>query len=130
MRLSCARRAAVRPLQRFAYREDKLNAEIDTAYLAWLGRNDLNRFLPNEEKVEISSIFNWFKADFEKAGGTKEVLAKHAPENARDFLGSGDYEIIYLPYNWGLNDQWTQGNGYGRGHLLWDRFVDFMTFWN
>jgi hypothetical protein len=125
----CAARSCP-PLQRFAYREDKLNAEIDTAYLAWLGRNDLNRFLPNEKKVEISSIFNWFKADFEKAGGTKEVLAKHAPENARDFLGSGDYEIIYLPYNWGLNDQGTQGNGYGRGHLLWDRFVDFMTFWN
>ena len=92
------------------------------------GGNELNRFLPNEEKVEISSIFNWFKADFEKAGGTKEVLAKHAPENARDFLASGDYEIIYLPYNWGLNDQGTQGNGYGRGHSLgpFRRFHDLL----
>jgi hypothetical protein len=127
--LVCAARSCP-PLQRFAYRKDKLNAQIDTAYLAWLGRGDLNRFLPNEKKVEISSIFNWFKEDFDKAGGTKKVLAKHAPENARNFLASGDYEIIYLPYNWGLNDQGAQGKGYSRGRMLWDRFVDFITFWN
>jgi len=127
--LVCAARSCP-PLQRFAYWADKLNAQIDTAYLAWLGRDDLNRFLPNEKKVEISSIFNWFKEDFDKAGGTKKVLAKHAPENARNFLASGDYEIIYLPYNWGLNDQGAQGKGYSRGRMLWDRFVDFITFWN
>jgi hypothetical protein len=127
--LVCAARSCP-PLQRFAYRKDKLNAQIDTAYLAWLGRDDLNRFLPNEKKVEISSIFNWFKKDFDKAGGTKKVLAKHAPENARDLLASDDYEVIYLPYNWGLNDQGAQGKGYSRGRMLWDRFVDFITFWN
>lgn len=127
--LVCAARSCP-PLQRFAYREDKLDSQIDTAYLAWLGRDDLNRFLPNEKKVEISSIFNWFKEDFDKAGGTKRVLPKHAPENARNFLASGNYEIIYLPYDWGLNDQGTQGKDYGRGRLLWDRFVDFITFWN
>ena len=127
--LVCAARSCP-PLQRFAYQEDKLDSQIDTAYLAWLGRDDLNRFLPNEKKVEISSIFNWFKEDFDKAGGTKRVLPKHAPENARNFLASGNYEIIYLPYDWGLNDQGTQGKDYGRGRLLWDRFVDFITFWN
>lgn len=127
--LVCAARSCP-PLQRFAYREDKLDPQIDTAYVAWLGRDDLNRFLPNEKKVEISSIFNWFKEDFNKAGGTKRVLPKHAPENARNFLAGGDYEIIYLPYDWGLNDQGTQGKDYGRGRLLWDRFVDFITFWN
>jgi Protein of unknown function, DUF547 len=127
--LVCAARSCP-PLQRFAYRPDKLDAQIDTAYVVWLGRDDLNRFLPNEKKVEISSIFNWFKKDFDKAGGTKKVLAKHAPENARGFLASEDYEVIYLPYNWGLNDQGSQGKGYSRGRLLWDRFVDFITFWN
>ena len=127
--LVCAARSCP-PLQRFAYREDKLDSQIDTAYLAWLGRDDLNRFLPKEKKVEISSIFNWFKEDFEKAGGTKEILAKHAPENARNFLAGGDYEIVYLPYNWGLNDQGAQGKDYGRARMIWDRFIDFITFWN
>ena len=127
--LVCAARSCP-PLQRFAYRTDNLNAQIDTAYLAWLGRDDLNRFLPNEKKVEISSIFDWFRKDFDKAGGTKQVLAKHAPLNARGFLASDDYEIIYLPYNWGLNDQGLHGKRYSRGRMLWDRFVDFVTFWN
>jgi Protein of unknown function, DUF547 len=127
--LVCAARNCP-PLQRFAYRADKLNAQIDTAYLAWLGRHDLNRFLPGEKKIEISSIFNWFKTDFDKAGGTKKILAQHAPGNVRSFLASDDYEIIYLPYNWGLNDQGSQGKGYSRGRMLWDRFVDFVRFWN
>jgi len=127
--LVCAARSCP-PLQRLAYRADRLNAQIDTAYLVWLGRDDLNRFLPAEKKVEISSIFNWFKEDFDKAGGPKKVLAKHAPENARHFLASGNYEIIYLPYNWGLNDQGARGKGYTSGRMLWDRFVDFVTFWN
>jgi hypothetical protein len=126
--LVCAARSCP-PLQRFAYRTDKLNEQIDAAYLAWLGRDDLNRFLPGERKVEISSIFNWFNEDFDKAAGTKKVLAKYAPENVREFLAGDDYEIIYLPYNWGLNDQGEQGKRYSRGRMLWDRFVDFATFW-
>ena len=127
--LVCAARSCP-PLQRFAYRKEKLNAQIDTAYLAWLGRDDLNRFLPNEKKVEISSIFDWFRKDFDKAGGTKQVLAKHAPQTARSFLASDDYAITYLPYNWALNDQGSQAKGYSRGRMLRDRFVDFITFWN
>jgi hypothetical protein len=127
--LVCAARSCP-PLQRFAYQKDKLDAQIGRAYLTWLGRHDLNRFLPDEKKAEISSIFNWFKKDFDEAGGTKKVLAKYAPESARGFLASDDYEIIYLPYNWGLNDQGSQGKGYSRGRMLWDRFVDFITFWN
>jgi Protein of unknown function, DUF547 len=126
--LVCAARSCP-PLQRFAYRADKLHAQIDAAYLAWLSREDLNRFLPNKKKAEISSIFNWFKKDFDEAGGTKKVLAKHAAESAREFLASDDYEIAYLPYNWGLNDQGWQGKSYGRGRMLWDRVVDFITFW-
>ncbi len=126
--LVCAARSCP-PLQRFAYRPDKLNEQIGTAYRAWLGREDLNRFLPDEKKIEISSIFNWFKEDFDKAGGTKKILAKYAPGTAGLPAGN-DYEIIYLPYNWGLNDQGEQGKGYSRFRMLWDRFVDFITFWN
>jgi hypothetical protein len=28
----------------------------------------LNHFMPEKKKAEISSVFNWFKEDFEKAG--------------------------------------------------------------
>jgi hypothetical protein len=127
--LVCAARSCP-PLQRFAYTPDQLDEQIDTAYRAWLSREDLNRFLPAENKVEISGIFNWFAEDFEKVGGVKKVLAKYAPEKYHDFLAGGDYEITYLPYNWGLNDQGATGEGYSRMRMIWDRILDVITFWN
>src|SRR5438552_7343587 len=63
--LVCAARSCP-PLQRFAYTADKVGEQDDAAYRAWLAREDLNKFLPNERKVEISSIFKWFKQDFDK----------------------------------------------------------------
>src|SRR5262245_58387808 len=51
--LVCAARSCP-PLQRFAYMPPQLDAQIDSAYRAWLAREDLNRFLPNQQKVEIS----------------------------------------------------------------------------
>ena len=58
--LVCAARSCP-PLQRLAYTADKFEEQNDRAYQAWLARADLNKFLPNEKKVDISSIFKWFK---------------------------------------------------------------------
>ncbi len=108
------------PLERFAYTADKFEEQNDLAYHAWLGREDLNKFSPNERKVEISSIFKWFKQDFDKAGGIPEILGRYAPKSLRDFATGGKYEIKYLPYNWGLNDQGPHGRHYSRTHLILD----------
>jgi hypothetical protein len=117
--LVCAARSCP-PLQRFAYAADKFEEQNDSAYRAWLGREDLNRLLPNEKKVEISSIFKWFKPDFDKAGGIPKILGRYAPQLVREFAGGGKYEIKYLPYNWGLNDQGPHGRNYSRANLLFD----------
>lgn len=117
--LVCAARSCP-PLQRFAYTADKFDEQDDTAYRAWLARADLNKFLPNEKKVEISSIFKWFKQDFGKAGGIPKILGRYVPLLVRDFAASGKYEIKYLPYNWGLNDQGPHGRNYSRAQLLLD----------
>jgi hypothetical protein len=76
--------------------------------------------MPNERKVEISSIFKWFKQDFEKAGGIAEILGRYAPSAVREFATGGDYEVKYLSYNWGLNDQGPHGRNYGRAQLIFD----------
>ncbi len=115
----CARSCP--PLQRFAYTTGKLNEQIDTAYRAWLGREDLNQYLPNDKKVKISSIFKWFKEDFDSLGGVKKLLARYAPASFQDFLKKGDYDIDYLPYHWGLNDQGGKGKDYGRFDFIWDK---------
>lgn len=127
--LVCAARSCP-PLQRFAYTGAKLDSQIDTAYRAWLARGDLNEFLPDKKKIDVSSIFKWFKEDFEKAGGLSEVLPRYAPKEHRKFLASGDYKVSHKSYNWGLNDQAGKGRGYTRGSLYWDKIIDFITFWN
>jgi Protein of unknown function, DUF547 len=123
--LVCAARSCP-PLQRFAYRAAQLDQQIDAAYQAWLARDDLNHFLPDKKKLEISSIFNWYKGDFDKISGVKQVLVKYAPRQYHDFLAGGDYEISYLPYNWGLNDQGDHGRDYGRNQMIWDWILNFL----
>lgn len=117
----CARSCP--PLQRFAYQPATVQQQIDTAYRAWLARQDLNKFETPEKKIEVSSIFKWFEEDFNKAGGLGGILTKYAPEQYKQFLGSGDYKIDYLKYHWGLNDQSGRGENYNRAHFLWDELT-------
>lgn len=117
--LVCAARSCP-PLQRFAYTADKFDEQDDAAYRAWLAREDLNKFSPAEKKVEISSIFKWFKQDFDQVGGVPKILGRYAPASVRDFAAGGNYTIKYLPYNWGLNDEGPRGRNYGRAQLLFD----------
>lgn len=117
----CARSCP--PLQRFAYVPEKVDAQIDTAYRTWLAREDLNKFLPAEKKIEVSSVFKWFENDFKKAGGLGGILTKFAPEQYREFLGGSDYKIEFMKYHWGLNDQSGEGKDYSRAEFLWDQFI-------
>jgi hypothetical protein len=117
--LVCAARSCP-PLQRFAYAGDKFEEQDDRAFRVWLAREDLNKFLPNEKKVEVSSIFKWFKQDFDKAGGMPRILGHYAPQSVREFAAGGKYDTKYLPYDWGLNDQGPHGRNYSRAQLLFD----------
>ncbi len=117
--LVCAARSCP-PLQRSAYSAGDFEDQDARAFRAWLGREDLNKFTPAEHRAEVSSIFKWFKADFDKAGGVPKILGRFAPESARQFAGSGNYDLKYLPYNWGLNDQGSRGRNYSRTNLVID----------
>ncbi len=118
--LVCAARSCP-PLQQTAYTAGSFEDQNAKAYRAWLGRSDLNQFDPDKKKVEVSSIFKWFKEDFDKAGGVKKVLSEKAPEKDRAFLAGGDYEVGYLSYNWGLNDQGSHGRKYSKADLVFDK---------
>ena len=118
--ISCASRSCP-PLSAKAWGGSDLDERLDAAMRLWLARDDLNRFLPDKRKAEISAIFKWFSEDFEKAGGVKAVLARFGPEADRRFLAEQDYSIGYLRYDWGLNDQGKEGRNYGGLRSLWDR---------
>jgi Protein of unknown function, DUF547 len=117
--LVCAARSCP-PLQRSAYSAEKFDEQDNHAFHTWLGREDLNRFLPSEKRAELSSIFKWFKGDFDQAGGVPKILSRYAPEPVRDFAASGKYDIKYISYNWGLNDQGPHGRSYGKANLIFD----------
>lgn len=109
--LVCAARSCP-PLQQSAYSGSGLDEQVAHAYRTWLARTDLNEFLINKNEANVSSIFKWFKGDFEKAGGAKTVMAKYAPASAKPLLEKSDCKITYKSYNWGLNDQGAHGRNY------------------
>lgn len=117
--LVCAARSCP-PLQRSAYRPEGLEEQIASAYRRWLDRPDLNEYFPEKKKAAISSIFKWYKDDFEKIGGPKKVLARFGPPKFHDFLEGGNYELEFKSYNWGLNDQGEHGRHYGKVQLFFD----------
>jgi len=118
--LVCAARSCP-PLQRNVYKADSFDTQSDNAYRTWLAREDLNKFTPQERKAQISEIFKWFKGDFESSVGITKILEKYGPESARQLVaGGGQFNISYLSYNWGLNDQGEHGHRYSKVKLLFD----------
>lgn len=100
--LVCAARSCP-PLRREAYRPERLNDQLNDQMRAWLARPDLNQFLPERQRVVLSQIFNWFRDDFDQAGGIRNVLLRFAPAPYRTFLET-DYQVSRRPYDWGLNE--------------------------
>ncbi len=120
--LVCAARSCP-PLQRSAYKASSFDKQDDAAYRAWLGREDLNKFMPEQKKAEVSSIFKWFKADFEKSMAPAKIFSTYGPASAKKLVAGGQFETSYLSYNWGLNDQGSHGRSYSKINLIFDRLT-------
>ncbi len=112
----CAARSCP-PLQKTAMKAESLEQQIEAAYRIWLYRVDLNRFSAADKLAEISQIFKWYEKDFKAGGGTKSILHRFALPRHKYFLSTGDFEIIYTKYHWGLNDQGGMGKNF-EGSLL------------
>lgn len=88
-----------------AYTVENLDSQLD---------NQMRLFLVNSEKglhvdakkgrIYLSSIFKWFKEDFEAKGGVRNYLASYAPESAMAFLKNKKLTVYYLDYDWDLNE--------------------------
>jgi hypothetical protein len=117
--LVCAARSCP-PLPQSAYTAAQLDEQAARAYRNWLARPDLNEFFPAKNEANVSSIFKWFKKDFDGAGGAKVVIAKYAPAAARPVVERPDCKLTYKSYNWGLNDQGPHGRNYSKTNLIFD----------
>lgn len=85
------------PLRNEAYEADKLNMQLDEQAKIFINNEKYNRI--NADRVEISSIFNWFKGDFTKNGNLIEYLNKYAKVRINK-----DAKIKHMDYNWDLNE--------------------------
>ena len=96
-----------------AYVAGRLDAQLESAVRRFLGDRSRNRFDPVSGRLEISPLFDWYRADFEKGGrdvnSVPRFLAKYADIVADEAVGHalvrrGALPIRYLSYDWTLND--------------------------
>jgi Protein of unknown function, DUF547 len=93
-----------------AFTAGKLEAQLDDGMQRFMGDRTRNRVAGG--KVEVSSIFKWFKEDFEKGhkgfAKVEDVFAKHATQlsdkpEEQAALKAGTLPVSHLDYDWSLN---------------------------
>ena len=91
-----------------AYVGARLDAQLNDQARRFLRDRTRNRFDRGTRHLLVSRIFDWYGADFDRAGGVGGFLAGYA-----DALGMTSAEVAdlragrigigYLPYDWSLN---------------------------
>ena len=95
-----------------AYAADRLDAQLEDAARSFLSDRTRNRVEANALKV--SSIFKWYRGDFEKGWRGTNTLAGffvlyrqplELEDQAVDLLKTGKMNIDFLDYDWRLNSK-------------------------
>lgn len=87
-----------------AYRARDLEAQLDDAARSFIRDTSKNRFDAAARTLHLSSIFDWFRADFEGAAGTlPEFVARYADESTARGIRAGSVRVDFLDYDWSLN---------------------------
>ncbi len=87
----------------FAYDVKWLDLQLENAAKYFLQDDTMNRYDAGEDVLYLSSIFDWFPEDFEKASGSLVAyVKKYLPA---DDVGriSDKTKIKFLKYDWSLN---------------------------
>lgn len=79
-----------------AFTEENIEAELTQLMKDFV--NDATRNKLGKKKVQISSIFDWFKGDFTKNESIVDYLNKYSDTEIKS-----NAKISYLKYDWSLN---------------------------
>lgn len=89
-----------------AYTAAGLDAALDDAARRFVRDPSKNRFDGKSRAFHASSIFKWYRGDFEHASGSLErYLARYATGSAAQELQKGSVHLEFLDYDWTLNGQ-------------------------
>jgi len=122
MALVCAGKGCP-PLRNEPYTGDRLDEQFIDQTKKFLVQQDKFRIDRSKGRVYLSPIFDWFGGDFVKTYGgnstpkagrsTEEkavlnFIAAHLEANDRDYLSTANSSVVYLDYDWSLNEQATR----------------------
>ena len=81
-----------------AFTEENVETELTQLMKDFV--NDVSRNKLSKKKIQISSIFDWFKEDFTKNGSLIDYLNQYSEVEIK-----ANAKINYLTYNWALNEK-------------------------
>ncbi len=104
------------PLRNQAYIADSLNQQLDNQMYIFLADNTRNYIDGKKGKAYLSSIFKWYRGDFEKGDAgfsslydllqkyNKALISGEQEQAIRSLLMNNDFPILFKDYDWRLND--------------------------
>jgi hypothetical protein len=93
------------PLRGEAYRAADLDAQLDDQARIFLRDPSKNRFDPATNTLQLSRIFDWFRADFEAVAESLPAYVARYLDDPR--VNRPGVDVEFLDYDWSLNDQAT-----------------------
>ncbi|PLX88595.1 MAG: DUF547 domain-containing protein [Desulfuromonas sp.] len=96
-----------------AFVAERVDQQLEDSFRRFLSDRSRNRYNAQNDRLEISKIFDWYAEDFSSGfrgqdslaaflGNYAELLADD--ENARQRIAAGQVRIEFLDYDWALND--------------------------
>ena len=87
-----------------AFAATDLERQLEEVARAFILDETKNRYDAGKRTLHLSSIFKWFREDFERDGqGLVDFVAPYFEPGIRTQLGSGQVRVRFLRYDWGLN---------------------------
>ncbi len=106
------------PLRQEPYTGENLDAQLEDQTRKWLASSVGLQIDRTQNRVAISSIFNWFGEDWQVqyaaegkfTGSAKErsvlnFISNYVDPEDKEYLEQGNYKLDYLNYDWSLNRQ-------------------------
>lgn len=85
----------------------QIDRQLEDSAVNFLSDTNRNRFSSSAQKLELSSIFEWYGEDFvKKIGSLEAFLAPRITSSAADqaTIRAKKVSISYLAYDWSLNE--------------------------
>lgn len=97
-------------LRNEAYVAERLDAQLEDQTKRFLSDRSRNRYAAESNRLEVSKIFDWYGADFERGkSDLAAFFARYAVEmtdapDGQRAIRDGKVRVAFLDYDWTLND--------------------------